>query len=73
MSELNMEKVVGDSFEDLSIAEMTMVQGSGDINGEFTTSPACVYSAIVVSKASSSVCAGGVSAVSGVILSAIKC
>ncbi|CRH17945.1 type 2 lantibiotic [Carnobacterium maltaromaticum] len=73
MSELSMEKVVGETFEDLSIAEMTMVQGSGDINGEFTTSPACVYSVMVVSKASSAKCAAGASAVSGAILSAIRC
>lgn len=73
MNELNMEKVVGESFEDLSIAEMTMVQGSGDVNGEFTTSPACVYSAVVASRASSAKCAAGASAVSGAILSAIRC
>lgn len=73
MSELNMKQVAGETFEDLSIAEMTMVQGSGDVNGEFTTSPACVYSIMVASKASSSKCAGVASAVSGAILSAIRC
>ena len=41
MSEIKINKIVGDSFEDMSITEMTMVQGSGDdISGEFTTSPA---------------------------------
>ncbi|HGN7262170.1 TPA: lichenicidin A2 family type 2 lantibiotic [Staphylococcus aureus] len=69
-----MEKVVGETFEDLSIAEMTMVQGSGDVQGELTpTTPACVYSVVVASRASSAKCAGAASAVSGAVLSAIRC
>ncbi|MGY3750739.1 lichenicidin A2 family type 2 lantibiotic [Vagococcus acidifermentans] len=32
MSEQIMEKVVGEKFEDLTIAEMVKVQGSGDVN-----------------------------------------
>jgi type 2 lantibiotic (TIGR03893 family) len=52
---------------------MTMVQGSGDVNGEFTTSPVCVYISVTASRASSSKCAGADSAVSGAVLSAIKC
>lgn len=31
MSEINTKKIVGDTFEDMSILEMTMVQGSGDV------------------------------------------
>lgn len=31
MAEINSKEIVGDTFEDMSIAEMTMVQGSGDI------------------------------------------
>lgn len=56
MSEIKINKIVGDSFEDMSITEMTMVQGSGDdISGEFTTSPACValsvaFSATIICK-----------------------
>ena len=73
MAEVNMNKVVGDTFEDMSITEMTLVQGAGDVGGEFTTSPACVY----LSVASSVKCAGAasaiVSAVSGVVVSVVKC
>lgn len=36
MADINMKKVVGDTFEDMSIAEMTMVQGSGDVEVEST-------------------------------------
>lgn len=77
MSELNMNKVVGDTFEDMSIAEMTLVQGSGDVSGEFTTSPACVYVSVAASKVSSVKCAGAISAIgsaiSGAIVSIVKC
>ncbi|CDR52649.1 lichenicidin A2 family type 2 lantibiotic [Staphylococcus schweitzeri] len=73
MLELKMKEVVGEAFEDLSISEMTLVQGSGDMNGEFTTSPACVYSAVFASRASSKACVGGLTAVSGAALSALKC
>lgn len=38
--------VTGAAFEDMSIAEMTRVQGSGDISPE--TSPACL---LIISKA----------------------
>lgn len=31
MAEIKSKAIVGDTFEDMSIAEMTMVQGSGDI------------------------------------------
>ncbi len=77
MSEINMNKVVGDTFEDMSIAEMTLVQGSGDVSGEFTTSPACVYLSIAASRASSAKCAGAISAIgsaiSGAIVSIVNC
>lgn len=39
MNELNMERVVGEAFEDLSISEMTNIQGSGDVTPEST--PVC--------------------------------
>lgn len=73
MSEINMNKVVGDKFEDMSITEMMLVQGSGDVSGEFTTSPACV----ALSFFSSVKCAGAVSAIgsaiSGAVVSIVKC
>ncbi len=31
MAEINTKAIVGDTFEDMSIAEMTRVQGSGDV------------------------------------------
>lgn len=46
MSDLNQKKIVGEQFEDMSIAEMAMVQGSGDV--EVESSYLC--SAILVSK-----------------------
>ncbi|PZL76953.1 type 2 lantibiotic [Enterococcus plantarum] len=70
MSNMDMQKVVGETFEDLSIAEMTMVQGSGDVNGEFTTSPACLYSVMVTLKTSSVPCAG---ASVGAVVSIARC
>ncbi|GAA0068416.1 hypothetical protein UT300002_32030 [Clostridium perfringens] len=77
MSEINMKKIVGDTFEDMSIAEMTLVQGSGDVNGEVTTSPACVYVSIAASRASSQKCgqaAGAIASfISTAVLSAVKC
>ncbi|OYO67887.1 cytolysin CylL component [Lachnotalea glycerini] len=36
MANINMKEIVGDTFEDMSIAEMTMIQGSGDVNAETT-------------------------------------
>ncbi|AVQ44939.1 lichenicidin A2 family type 2 lantibiotic [Clostridium sporogenes] len=77
MADINVNKIVGDTFEDMSIVEMTLVQGSGDVSGEFTTSPACVYVSVAASKASSQKCAGAASAiasaVSGAVVSAVKC
>ncbi|CRH17949.1 type 2 lantibiotic [Carnobacterium maltaromaticum] len=48
MSESNMKKVVGETFEDLSIAEMTKVQGSGDVMPEST--PICAGFATLMSS-----------------------
>ncbi|EJO5346884.1 lichenicidin A2 family type 2 lantibiotic [Clostridium botulinum] len=77
MSEINMNKIVGDTFEDMSIVEMTLVQGSGDVSGEFTTSPACVYVSVAASRQSSQKCAQAsgalFSAVTTAVLSAVKC
>ncbi|MGR5968247.1 lichenicidin A2 family type 2 lantibiotic [Bacillus paranthracis] len=39
-AKLEMNKLVGPSFEELSLEEMTSVQGSGDVKPE--TTPACV-------------------------------
>lgn len=36
MSEINTNKIVGDAFEELTIAEMTQVQGTGDIQARST-------------------------------------
>ena len=38
-------KVVGDSFEDMSISDMVQVQGSGDVNVETTPSPSILITA----------------------------
>lgn len=38
MAEHELEKVVGEKFEDLSISEMVEVQGSGDVNPESVAS-----------------------------------
>ncbi|MBO0466674.1 lichenicidin A2 family type 2 lantibiotic [Enterococcus plantarum] len=38
MAEYELEKVVGEKFEDLSISEMVEVQGSGDVNPESVAS-----------------------------------
>lgn len=70
MSEENMKKVVGETFEDLSIAEMTMVQGAGEVEAQALTSPACLYSVMVTLKTSSAPCAG---ASAGVAISIFKC
>lgn len=73
MADINMKNIVGETFEDMSVAEMTMIQGSGDVGAEFTTSPACV----ALSVASSVKCATAASAitgcVSGLIVSIAKC
>ncbi len=41
-SNFNLNDVVGETFEDLSISEMVQVQGSGDVSAE--TSLPCLYS-----------------------------
>ena len=72
MAEIKTEKVVGETFEDMSVTEMSMVQGAGDVNGEISTSPVCV-----AASASSAECAAAISAisgaVSGAIVSIVKC
>ncbi len=47
MSEIDSKKIVGDTFEDMSIWEMTMVQGSGDVKPDSLT----VVSAALMSAA----------------------
>ncbi|WP_430597689.1 lichenicidin A2 family type 2 lantibiotic [Enterococcus sp. AZ177] len=49
-----MEKIVGQSFEELSKKEMEAMQGSGDVQAE--TTPVCAISATVA--ANSAACAG---------------
>ncbi|MCO7181465.1 lichenicidin A2 family type 2 lantibiotic [Lactococcus formosensis] len=43
MSEINTNKIVGDAFEELTIAEMTQVQGTGDV--EVRSTPICTFTA----------------------------
>ncbi len=73
MAEINMNKIVGDSFEDMSVAEMAMVQGSGDVGAEFTTSPACVALTVAATQQSSQQClsaaSGLASAITGIVAS----
>lgn len=65
MSDINMKAIVGDTFEDMSLVEMTLVQGSGDVNIESTPAPATP----AISKAVSAI----VTFVGSAVLSAIKC
>ncbi|SHH08738.1 type 2 lantibiotic, SP_1948 family [Butyrivibrio fibrisolvens DSM 3071] len=51
MSSVDMKNIVGDSFEDMSIAEMAMVQGSGDLEGESVIATLLAVSAAVGSAA----------------------
>ncbi len=53
MSEINMNKIVGDTFEEMSIIEMTRIQGAGDIEERAITTPVCVAASL-----SSVKCAG---------------
>ena len=48
MSEINTNKIVGDTFEDMSIAEMALVQGSGDVNPETLISLSAALTAAAV-------------------------
>lgn len=60
MSDINLNKIVGDKFEDMSVAEMSLVQGMGDVNVESTPTCAGAVSAII-------------SILSGAIVSIAKC
>ena len=78
INEIDVNKYAGDSFEEMSIAEMTLVQGAGDMSAELTpTTPACFASIIYTARASSASCANAISAISsaisGAIISAVKC
>lgn len=59
------EKVSGYSFDELSEEEMRILQGAGDVDVEFTPTPAITTS--------SAGCIAAVSAVTGGILSIAKC
>ena len=63
-TENSFENVVGDSFEDMSVYDMALVQGSGDVNVE--THP----TVIVASRASSAQCGKYASAVASAVGSA---
>ncbi|WP_420870388.1 lichenicidin A2 family type 2 lantibiotic [Limosilactobacillus gastricus] len=58
MLDSELKKIVGDSFEDMSVQQMTSIQGNGAESAQ--TSPL-----IPISKASSVRCAKWVSAISG--------
>lgn len=77
MAKINEKDIIGNRFEDMNISEMMLVQGSGDVSGEFTTSPACVALSVAFSQHSSEKCAGAITAisgaVSGVVISVVKC
>lgn len=60
----HVEQLTGKAFEDLSEEDMRMLQGAGDIGGEFT--PATITT-------SSYPCIGAVSAVASGVLSFAKC
>lgn len=47
MEEFNLNNVIGETFEDLSISEMVRVQGSGDVTPETTV--ICSLSATLAS------------------------
>lgn len=68
MSDIDVSKVVGTSFEELTISEMVQVQGSGDVQAR--TSSACLYSIAVTIKTSSVWCAG---ASVGAVISIVRC
>lgn len=56
MSDINVGKIVGDSFEELTISEMAQVQGTGEVQPR--TTPACLYSLYVTANVSSAKCIG---------------
>jgi type 2 lantibiotic (TIGR03893 family) len=64
MAEVNMKNIVGETFEDMSIAEMTMVQGSGDVETE-TLSLLTVSAAVTGAAASWAFSVGVVKTVKG--------
>ena len=48
MSEINTNKIIAETFEDMSIAEMALVQGSGDVNPETVVSLSSALSAAAI-------------------------
>ncbi|UJS29014.1 lichenicidin A2 family type 2 lantibiotic (plasmid) [Macrococcoides canis] len=47
MENTHLKNIVGESFEEMSIQEMTQVQGTGDVNVE--TTPTATISAFLLS------------------------
>ncbi|WP_044878967.1 lichenicidin A2 family type 2 lantibiotic [Paenibacillus sp. IHBB 10380] len=66
MSEINTKAIVGDTFEDMSLVEMTLVQGAGDVGVEATPT---TIATPALSKAVSAI----VSFVGTAIVSIAKC
>ena len=62
-NEKNMEKVVGAAFEDMNVEEMENIQGAGDVEAEATPATPAIAGAVSAIA----------SAVSGAVLSAVKC
>lgn len=67
--EKRMEEIVGSAFEDMSVADMEMIQGAGDVEAEVSPTPAIVASSVECAGAVSAIA----SAVSGAVLSVMKC
>lgn len=51
MAGINSKAIVGECFEDMSVAEMTMVQGSGDVEPETLLSASAALSTAAVTWA----------------------
>jgi type 2 lantibiotic (TIGR03893 family) len=55
MSEINTKAIVGETFEDMSLVEMTLVQGSGEVNPETTpATPTIIIVSEIISGAGAS-------------------
>ncbi|SJZ41312.1 type 2 lantibiotic, SP_1948 family [Pilibacter termitis] len=64
LSKIDINSVSGQSFEELSMEDMMILQGAGDVDVEIT--PTTITT-------SSGICAGGISAVGSAILSFFRC
>jgi type 2 lantibiotic (TIGR03893 family) len=48
MKQIDMKEIVGESFEDMSLADMVLVQGSGDITPNSTVASAVSISVSII-------------------------